>query len=195
MSDDPGHQTKMAAITKNRKYGKKSIKNHLLWDCWANWAQTIVEWSSDGPLSELCLMAPVRQPRWSPLLKIRKFAKQSLKNYLLWNCWANWAQTMVEWSLGDPLSEVCPTTRLPAKISAITKNRKFGKKSLKNDLLWNRWVKWAQTMVKWSSLRNVSDDPGRQPRWPLLLKIENHLKMISSETTGPVGRKLWWNGL
>jgi hypothetical protein len=36
---------------------------------------------------------------------------------------------MEEWSLGDPLSEFCPTT-----LSAITKNRKFGKKSLKNDL-------------------------------------------------------------
>ena len=56
---------------------------------------------------------------------------------------------MVEWSLGDPLSEFCPTTRLPAKMSAITKNKKFGKKSLKNDL-WNCWVKWTQTMVKWS---------------------------------------------
>ena len=150
MSDDPGHQTKMAAITKNRKYGKKSLKNHLLWNCWANWAQTMVEWSSDGPLSELCLMAPVRQPRWPPLLKIRKFAKKSLKNYLLWNCWANWAQTMVEWSLGDPLSEFWPTTL------------------------------------------------ARQPIWLPLLKIENsaknHLKIISSETTGPVGPKLWWNG-
>jgi hypothetical protein len=38
---------------------------------------------------------------------------------------------MVEWSLGDPLSECWS----PAKMSAITKNRKFGKKSLKNDLL------------------------------------------------------------
>jgi hypothetical protein len=34
----------------------------------------------------------------------------------------------------------------------------------------------------------VSDDPSRQPRYPPLLKIENlaknHLKIISSETTG-----------
>jgi hypothetical protein len=31
-----------------------------------------------------------------------------------------------------------------------------------------------------------------------LLKIENsaknHLKIISSETAGPIGPKLWWNG-
>jgi hypothetical protein len=40
----------------------------------------------------------------------KKSTKKSLKNYLLWNCLANWAQTMVEWSLGDPLLEFCPTT-------------------------------------------------------------------------------------
>jgi hypothetical protein len=36
----------------------------------------------------------------------------------------------------------------------------------------------------------VSDKPPRQPRWLLLLKIENsaknHLKIISSETAGPI---------
>jgi hypothetical protein len=41
----------------------------------------------------------------------------------------------------------------------------------------------------------VSNDPGRQPRWPPLLKIENsaknHLKIISSETAGPIWPKLW----
>jgi hypothetical protein len=45
----------------------------------------------------------------------------------------------------------------------------------------------------------VSDDPSCQPRWPPLLKIENsaknHLKIISSETAGPIGHKLWWHGL
>jgi hypothetical protein len=57
---------------------------------------------------------------------------------------------------------------------------------------------WAQTMVEWSSLRIVSDDPGRQPRWPLLLKIEdsakNHLQIIS-ETARSNGPKLWGNGV
>ena len=137
----PRPPTKMAAVTKNRK----SLKNDLLWNYWASWAQSMVEWSLGGHLSELC------PTTLTTVTKNRKFSKKSLKNDLLWNCWANWTQTMVEWSLGDPLSEVCPTTRLPAKMSAITKNRKFGKKSLKNDLLWNRWVKWAQTMVEWSS--------------------------------------------
>ena len=46
-----------------------------------------------------------------------------------------------------------------------------------------------------SSFRIVSDDPGCQPRWPPLVKIENsaknHLEIISSETAGPIGPKLW----
>jgi hypothetical protein len=45
----------------------------------------------------------------------------------------------------------------------------------------------------------MPDNPGCQPRWPPLLKIENsaknHLKIISTETAGPIGPKLWWNGL
>jgi hypothetical protein len=36
------------------------------------------------------------------------------------------------------------------------------------------------------------------PRWLPLLKIENsaknHLKIIFSETAGPIGPNLWWNG-
>ena len=40
--------------------------------------------------------------------------------------------------------------RPPIKIAAVTKNRKFVKQSLKNDLLWNYWVSGAQTIVKWS---------------------------------------------
>jgi hypothetical protein len=42
---------------------------------------------------------------------------------------------MVEWSLGYPLSEFCPTVPAASQVVRITKNRKFGKKSLKNDLL------------------------------------------------------------
>jgi hypothetical protein len=58
---------------------------------------------------------------------------------------------------------------------------------------------WWNGLHIWFSLRNVSDDPGRQRREQPLLKIENlainHLKIISSETTGTIGPKLWWNGL
>jgi hypothetical protein len=45
-----------------------------------------------------------------------------------------------------------------------------------------------------SIFRIVSDDPGCQPRWPPLLKIENsaknHLKFFSSETARPIGPTL-----
>jgi hypothetical protein len=129
--------------------------------------------------------------------------------------------------------------RPPTKIAAITKNRKFGKKSLHSlgqiglavsEEIIFKWffaefsifsnggyLGWrpglSDTILKddhlntippgpnyggmvfrWSSFRIVSDDPGRQPRWPPLLKIENsaknHSKMISSETAGPIGPKL-----
>jgi hypothetical protein len=56
---------------------------------------------------------------------------------------------MVEWSLGDLLPEFCPTTPGAAMISAI-------------------------------EIENLA---------------KNHLKMIFSETAGPIGPKLWWNGL
>ena len=46
------------------------------------------------------------------------------------------------------------------------------------------------TKLWWSPFRNVSDNPARQPRWLPLLKIEhlakNHLKIIFSETAGPI---------
>ena len=50
--------TKIDSVTKNRKFGKKSLKNYLLWNYWANWAQTMVEWSLGGHLSELCPTTP-----------------------------------------------------------------------------------------------------------------------------------------
>jgi hypothetical protein len=41
----PWPPTKRAAVTKNKNY-------------WANWAQTLVEWSLGGHLSELCPKIP-----------------------------------------------------------------------------------------------------------------------------------------
>jgi hypothetical protein len=69
----------------------------------------MVEWSLGGLLSELCPTIPP-PTKMAAITKNRKFGKKSLKNYLLRNCGANWAQTIVEWSLGYPLSEFCPTT-------------------------------------------------------------------------------------
>ena len=31
------------------------------------------------------------------------------KNLLLWNYWANFNQTLLKWSLGDPLLKLCPS--------------------------------------------------------------------------------------
>ena len=149
VSDDLGRQPRWLPLLKI----ENSAKNHL----------KIIFSETAGPIGPklwwngLQMVLFENSVRWplppnniATVTKNIKFGKKSLKNYLLWNCWANWTQTMVEWSSGNPLSEFCPTTRLPAKMSAITKNRKFAKKSLKNDFLWNCWVKWAQTMVKWS---------------------------------------------
>jgi hypothetical protein len=41
----PRPPTKMATVTKNRKFSKKSLRNYLLWNCWASGAQTILKWS------------------------------------------------------------------------------------------------------------------------------------------------------
>ena len=49
------------------------------------------------------------------------------KKNLLWNYWANLNQTLLKWSLGDPLSKMCPSARPVSKMAAITKNRNFFK--------------------------------------------------------------------
>jgi hypothetical protein len=39
-----------------------------------------------------------------------KISSQKLKkNLLLWNYWANLNQTLLKWSLGGPLSKLCPS--------------------------------------------------------------------------------------
>ena len=49
------------------------------------------------------------------------------KNLLLWNYWANLNQTLLKWSLGGPLSKLCPSGRPVSKMAAITKIRNFFK--------------------------------------------------------------------
>jgi hypothetical protein len=41
-----------------------------------------------------------------PRIISAKFVK---KNILLWNYWANLNQTLLKWSLGGPLSKLCPS--------------------------------------------------------------------------------------
>ena len=53
-------------------------------------------------------------------MKFKKFL-------LLWNYWANLNQTLLKWSLGFPLSKLCPSApSFVSKMAAITKNRKKG---------------------------------------------------------------------
>ena len=37
--------------------------------------------------------------------------ENSLKNFLIWNYFLNLNQTLVKWSVGDPLSELCLMTQ------------------------------------------------------------------------------------
>ena len=87
----------------------------------------------------------------------------------------------------------------PTKMATIAKNRTFGKKSSPLKLLCQLGPNYGGIVFRWSTFRIISDNPGRQPRWPPLLKIENlaknPLKIISSENSGPVGPKQRWNGL
>ena len=54
---------------------------------------------------------------WSkfPLLILTDYANSKKggmkfkKNLLLWNYWANFNQTLLRWSLGGPLSKLCPS--------------------------------------------------------------------------------------
>ena len=48
--------------------------------------------------------------RFWPIMQIRKKGGMKLKkNLLLWNYWANFNQTLLKWSLGSPLSKLCPS--------------------------------------------------------------------------------------
>ena len=42
-----------------------------------------------------------------------------------WNYWANLNQTLLKWSLGGPLSKLCPSP--VSKMAAINKHRNFFK--------------------------------------------------------------------
>ena len=140
---------------------------------------------------------PDCHPRWMPLLKIENSAKNNLK--MIFSETAGPIGPKLWWNgLQMVLFENCVRRpRPPTKIAAITKNRTFGKKSLKLSplkLLGQLGSNYGGMVFRWSSFRIVSDDPSCQPRWPPLLKIENsaknHSKMISSETAGLIGPKL-----
>ena len=61
------------------------------------------------------------------LCNLEKRGDKLKKNLLLWNYWANLNQTLLRWSLGGPLSKLCPSARPVSKMAAITKIRNFFK--------------------------------------------------------------------
>jgi hypothetical protein len=78
---------------------------------------------------------PGRKPRWLPLLKIENLAKNHLKiissetTVPIWpKLWWNGLSVVI-------FQNCVRRPRPPTKIATVTKNRKFGKKSHKNDLL------------------------------------------------------------
>jgi endonuclease YncB( thermonuclease family) len=93
---------------KNRKKGGWNLKNLLLWNYWANLNQTLLKWFLDGPLPKLCPVTPTSNQAGRQA-KNRKKGGWNLKNLLLWNYWANLNQTLLKWSLGGSLPNLCLT--------------------------------------------------------------------------------------
>ena len=105
------------------------------------------------------------------------------KNLLLWNYWANLNQTVLKWSLGGPLSKLCPLNvlypRWPpfAYFDRLCKLEKRGmkfniKKSSPLKLLSQSQPNFAEMILGWSPFKIVSVSAVLYPRWPPLLKIE-----------------------
>jgi len=95
-----------------------------------NLNQTLVEWSFQN-----CVRQSPCQPSWLPLLKIENWAKNNLK--IIFSETAGQIGPKLWWNgLQMVLFENCvQRPRPPTKMATVTKNRKFGKKSLKNYLL------------------------------------------------------------
>ena len=92
-------------------------------------------------------------------------------NLLHRNHWANCNQTLVEWSLGDPLPELCLVIPTSNQNGRQAKNRKKGggeikKKSPPLKLLSQSQPNFAEMILGWPPSKIVSVDPDFQPRWP-----------------------------
>ena len=86
---------------------------------------------------------------------------------------------------------------LPLKLQFMSG---FGKTTMFNGLLGNRpdVFCWASDYLIWSGFWSPEKDISRiwrlgdRPFQALLREI--HIKIFSSETTGPIATNLWWNG-
>jgi hypothetical protein len=62
-----------------------------------------------------------------PIMQIRKKGGMEFKkNILLWNYWANLNQTLLQWFLDGPLSNLCPVILTSNQDGCQAKNRKKG---------------------------------------------------------------------
>jgi hypothetical protein len=90
----------------------------------------------------------------------------SHKNLLLRNHWANCNQTLVEWSLDDPLPKLCPVILTSNQDGRQAKNRKKGdeikKKSSPLKLLSQSQPNFTEMILGWSPSKIVFSisDPG-----------------------------------
>ena len=91
-----------------KKGGMKFKKKFLLWNYWANLNQILLQWFLDGPLPKLCPVIPTSNQDGRQA-KNRKRGGWNLKNLLLWNYWANLNQTLLKWSLGGSIPNLCLT--------------------------------------------------------------------------------------
>jgi hypothetical protein len=74
--------------------------NFLLRNHWANCNQTLVEWSLDDPIPNLCPVIPTFNQDGRQAKNRKNGGMKCLKYVLLWNYWANLNQTLLKWSLG-----------------------------------------------------------------------------------------------
>ena len=138
--------------------------------------------------------------RWSRLpskmaakLKIEKRGMKLKKN-LLWNYWANLNQTFLKWSLGGPLSKLCPSAPPLLKIEISSNGQNcsiFSQKVPKfelykhNDELFNIYYGiflWTLNFCRFWPIMQIRKKGG----W-------NLKKIFSSETVEPISTKLCWN--
>jgi hypothetical protein len=93
----------------------------------------------------------------------------SHKNLLLRNHWANWNQTLVEWSLDGPLPKLYPVIPTSNQDGHQAKNRKKGDEILKKysplKLLSQSQPNFAEMILGWSPSKIVSGISDLRPRW------------------------------
>jgi hypothetical protein len=116
---------------------------NLLRNDWANCNQTLVGWSLSGPLPNLCLVIPTSNQDGRQAKTRKKGWWNSKKILLLWNYSANLNQTLMKWSLGDPLPKMCPAFQTSHQDGASAElNLTYDPmgNSHKNFLVWNHLI-------------------------------------------------------